>query len=98
MATNYNTENHRPPHNITMNDRAHMEICGVKEVLSFDDIAVSLMTECGALDISGAEIKVSVIDVEKGRIVLDGRIDLLSYRDTEKPESGKGGFLSRLLR
>lgn len=97
MATN-NTENHRPPHNIVMNDRSHMEICGVKDVQSFDDVFVSLVTECGTLEIGGAEIRVTVIDVEKGRIVLDGRIDSVDYRDVEKPEGGKGGFFSKLLR
>ena len=80
---------------IRLDSRRHLEISGVSDVDSFDDVSVILNTVCGILNIDGKGIKVSVLDKESGKVVLDGEIDAIYYND-DKNE--KHGFFGRLLR
>ena len=66
-------------HDIKVIKRNHVEISGVKEVMSFDDISVVLMTVCGELEIGGNDMHVSVLDTEQGIVVLEGQIESLIY-------------------
>lgn len=85
-------------HSLSMTDRAHMEISGVTDVLSFDESSVSLVTELGSLEIDGDGLHISVLDVEKKKVVLDGKVDSVYYsNDAVKKDGSDKGFLSRLL-
>ncbi len=86
----------RGEHHIELDIRKHLEISGVREVLCFDDVSVLLKTNYGELNIDGREIKVSVLDTDKGVVILDGRIDAIYYTD-DKQET-KHGFFGRLLK
>jgi sporulation protein YabP len=66
-------------HEIFLNMRKELKIRGVKEVESFDETGAVLQTECGELSVEGQDIRVNVLDVEKGEIVLCGRIDGIFY-------------------
>ena len=86
-------------HNIILNNRAHMEICGVRDVISFDDNQILLVTDYGELEIGGEGMHISVLDVEKGNVVLDGTVNSVYYNiDNTRDENRKSGFFSRLLR
>lgn len=76
-------------------DRKKLEVSGVSEVVRFDDNFAVLKTVCGELSIDGKNIKISVLDTEKGLVMLDGDIDAISYTDDAKPE--KNGLFSRLF-
>lgn len=75
--------------------RKHLDISGVCEVVRFDDLCVVLMTACGELTVDGADIKISVLDTDRGVVSLDGRIDAMYY-SAEKGEE-KRGFFGRLF-
>ena len=76
-----------------------MEICGVRDVISFDDNQILLVTDYGELEIGGEGMHISVLDVEKGNVVLDGTVNSVYYNiDDTKDENRKSGFFSRLLR
>lgn len=85
-------------HSLSITDRAYMEISGVVDVVSFDESSVSLVTELGSLEIDGDGLHISVLDVEKKKVILDGKVDSVYYSNDEvkKDSSGKG-FFSRLI-
>ncbi|MBR3894758.1 MAG: sporulation protein YabP [Clostridia bacterium] len=76
-----------------------MEIKGVTEVVSFDEQTVILNTVCGGLAVDGMSLHIQVLNLEQGIVTVDGRIDNLSYYETEHNEkTSKGGFFGKLFR
>ncbi len=83
------------PHDIIIKSRAHMEICGVENVTSFDEENVCLETVMGEMMIEGENLHVSSLDTDRGTVLLDGKINGIYY-NTQMSESKKG-FFGRLL-
>lgn len=75
--------------------RKKLDISGVQEVIRFDDNFALLKTICGELNIEGKNIKIGILDTEKGMVSLDGEIDSIYYVDEIKNE--KSGFFSKLF-
>ena len=75
----------RRPHAVTLDERSHLTVTGVDEVVRFDDTEVSMRTSRGMLTVHGEGLRV-------GRLAIDtGELDY-----TEETVSG-GGFWSRLF-
>lgn len=83
-------------HEFCVKDRRSMTVSGVKEILSFDEQTVRMLTVSGELAVDGNDLRVKVLDVERGNVVLEGRVDGVMYVD-ESPEERRG-FWSRLTR
>ena len=86
----------RVPHDIFIGSREKMSINGVKEILNFDDSSVNLKTVCGDLCIEGAGLHISVLNIERGEVEMQGKINAMYYYDTA--EDDKKGLLSRIFR
>lgn len=80
-------------HEIQLTSRKELRIIGVKEVESFDETGALLQTLCGELNVEGADIHVKVLDVDRGEVVLNGRIDGIFY--AEDSGAAKKGFFSK---
>ena len=81
---------------ISLKARRELTVCGVEEVVNFDDCGARLKTVDGELFIEGEEIKISTLDTDRGVVSLLGKINGLYYSsDTEKT---KKGFWSRVAR
>ena len=80
---------------IRLSMREKLDVSGVLDVIRFDDMCVVLQTRCGELTIDGKNIKISVLDTDKGVVSLDGVIDAMYYSDDSKKE--KRGFLGKLF-
>ncbi len=85
----------RDRHSIILENRKRLVIEGVTDVISFDDISVELDTISGKLNISGSELHIHTLCVEKGQIEVEGRISELVYEDVE--QKGKKGVFGRLF-
>lgn len=83
-------------HEIKLVKRKEMAIFGVCEVISFDDESVRLMSVEGEIYVEGEEIKIGVLDTDKGVVTLTGKINGFYYVSEEK--NAKKGFFSRLAR
>ena len=81
------------PHQAILQDRNRLDLTGVSDVDSFDDVVVVAYTSLGELTIRGKNLHVRQLDLDGGSLSLEGQIDSLSYADVTK-----GGFFSRLLR
>lgn len=83
-------------HEFCVKDRRSTTISGVKEMLDFDEQTVHMMTALGELSVDGEGLRVKVLDMERGVVVIEGKIDGIAYLD-EHPEERRG-FWSRIMK
>lgn len=81
---------------LTLQNRKTLSLDGVTDVLSFDESAVLLKTALGSLTVEGSGLHILLLDLESGRVTVEGSIGGLYYSD--KSTGGKGGFFSRMVR
>lgn len=84
-------------HRVHMNARKSAEITGVKDVRSFDEQEIILETELGILMISGTELHVGRLTLEKGEIDITGNINSMVYTELKGRTKSGESVLSRLF-
>ena len=88
------------PFSLMLEKREKAVMTGVTDVERFDENEVVLLTHGGRLTLTGTGLHVSSLQLEEGRLLVDGVIDSASY-DTGSARAGlgrkKGGFLRRAL-
>lgn len=82
-------------HQIILTDREEMLVEGVIALGSFDEREISMDTEQGSLLIKGEELNIKQLNLDKGSVVIEGLIRLISYDDESR---NKKGLLDRLLK
>lgn len=80
---------------ISIDRREKAVLTGVTDVERFDENEVVLETHCGRLVLTGSQLHVASLQLEEGRLLVDGTIDGVTYAGA--PGSKKGGFLRRAL-
>lgn len=85
-------------HKVNLNARNQALITGVKDVLSFDAKEVLLETELGILMLRGNELHVNRLTLEKGEVDIDGKIDSLTYSDSNSYAKSGESLMSRLFK
>ena len=78
----------RRPHAVTLDERSHLTVTGVDEVVRFDDTEVSMRTSRGMLTVHGEGLRVGRLAIDTGELAIDGAFDALDY--TEETASGGG--------
>ena len=91
----YNKDKIRLPHNLILKDRAELTLSGVTDVDSFDETTIIAYTDYGELTVSGTNLHISSLDVDKGEMSVDGKISSLIYVD-QGPKTT--GFFSKVFR
>ncbi len=81
------------PCGLTLENREKAVLTGVTDVERFDESEVVLHTHGGRLVLTGANLHVSSLQLEEGRLLVDGTIDGVLY-DGGVPKR-RGGFLRR---
>ena len=81
------------PHQLILQDRTRLELTGILDVDSFDDVTVNCATSLGRLTICGTDLHLHRLDLDGTALSVEGHIDSLTYSDVRK-----GGLFSRLLR
>ena len=80
---------------LTLDRREKAVLTGVTDVERFDEGEVVLHTHGGRLVLTGTGLHVSSLQLEEGRLLVDGAIDGVLY-DGGTPKR-RGGFLRRAL-
>ena len=88
---------HKAVHKLQLTDRREGNITGVKDVQSFDEKEISLVTEEGILLVKGEELHVTRLDLEKQEVDIGGKVDSLIYSQGTTKEKGGEGVLKRLF-
>ena len=83
-------------HEFSVVSRKQMAIDGVKDVIGFDETSVQLTTYNGDMTVEGNGLHILVLDVERGVVTLEGRIDSVFYSDPSGSE--KRSFWERLVK
>lgn len=83
-----------PPHDIILEGREKLSVTGVKRVLYCNAESAAIETSMGVLNLSGAQLSVTALDLDAGQAKLSGRFDTLAYTEARTA----GGFMRRLLR
>ena len=81
------------PHRLTLNERRHLSMTGVSEVVSFDETSVVMRTELGLLVIQGQELQLKTLTLEGGQVVVEGNVMGMHY-EAQRPA---GSWLRRLM-
>ena len=82
-------------HCIHIDNRELMSITGVKDVESFNEQEVILVTEAGDLHIEGNSLHITKLSLDDGQVVLEGEILSLDYEDA--PEA-RGSLFSKMFK
>ena len=85
------------PHKLALDGRKSLTMTGVTEVVSFDEQSVVLETRCGGLEIVGNALHIRDLNLDRGAVALDGRVDQILYDEPTVEKDGKKGFFGRLL-
>ncbi len=83
------------PHCLSVEDRKKIAITGVKDVDSFDEQTITLVTDFGELSVKGAGLHIEKLSTDSGEMTVEGRIDALVYSDNAPAQNG---FFSRVFR
>lgn len=81
-------------HRLQLEGREKLTVAGVEDVERFDDQCIVLRTGAGTLVVSGEGLHIGKLSLDGGEMQVDGRIDAVTYEDTEVRQ---GSFLSRLF-
>ncbi len=81
-------------HSLHLENRAKLQVTGVREVESFDEETVVLHTPRGVLVIRGEGLHLQTLSIDGGNVIVDGSVQSLSYEEAQK----SGGFFARLFR
>lgn len=82
---------------LTLENRQRLSLTGVSKVDSFNDEIVVLITNKGNLTIKGKKLSISKLNVDEGKLVVNGCINSLIYSDKENQKE-KEGFIKRLFK
>ena len=83
-------------HDICVKQRREMSVTGVKDIDSFDETAAVLQTVGGELTVEGSELKIGVLDTDRGVVTLTGKINGFFYSSDQTEE--KRGIISRFFK
>ncbi len=84
-------------HCLQLTDRQKGCIQGVRDVNSFDEKEISLVTEAGTLSIKGEGLHVTRLDLERQEVDIEGKVDSLIYSQGITKAKGGEGMLKRLF-
>ena len=84
-------------HILMLENRQDGRITGVKDIKSFDEKEILLFTQAGKLIIKGEQLHVKQLDLEKGEVDLEGKVDSLTYLSKNTDNQGES-FFKRIFR
>lgn len=84
-------------HQLALLGREKLQVDGVRNVGSFDRDEVILETEMGVLVIKGEDLHMHHLNLDQGKVALNGRVHSLTYAEDNLSQRSKG-FLGKLLK
>ena len=81
---------------LVLYQRKRLNIAGIEDVVSFDELSIYLVTENGNLLIEGTDLHITTLDVASGHMTVEGTVRSMIYNDKESGK--KEGFFARMMR
>lgn len=84
-------------HKLILQNRQNGTVTGVLDVHSFDEEEILLQTDAGKLQIKGEQLHIRCLNLEKGEVDIDGKVNSLLYL-TKNIDKKEESFLKRMFR
>lgn len=84
--------------NIVLENREKMNVTGIVDVLSFDDQIIIIETELGLLTIKGEDLKINKLSIDTSDFIVEGRINSLTYSNTDTGMPKSKNILSKIFK
>ena len=81
---------------LVLYQRKILNLCGIEDVISFDELSIYLVTDNGNLLIEGTDLHITTLDVSSGNMTVEGMVRSIIYNDKETKK--KDGFFSRMMK
>ena len=81
-------------HNIRLAYGESLEVSGVESVHSYDEVSVCLKLADNILNIKGVNLDIKTLDIERGIVIVQGRVGSIIYATSRE----KVGFVKRFLK
>ena len=89
-------------HEISLTNRETAQVSGVLHLQTFDDEQIVLDTELGALTVKGEDLHIKHLDLDAGKLAIEGLITSINYGPGGRGRQARGGkgrgLLDRLLK
>jgi len=86
-------------HSVHLINRNSIDLSGVTNVVNFDDEEIILDTNMGFLEIGGQELHITMLNLENGRVAVQGSINHMAYKAQGADLKARGKtMLNRLFK
>lgn len=86
-------------HSINLTNRKSIDLSGIKQVINFNDEEILLESTMGCLEIGGQDLHITMLNLDDGRVAVQGNINLLAYKAQGADLKARGKtMLSRLFK
>mgnify|MGYP003571395529 CR=1 FL=1 len=85
-------------HGISISERKNILVSGVKKIESFDNEEFLMETTLGFLIIKGEELEIIKLDTYQGNVTIKGKVDALTYMDTNNKKEKENSLLNKLFK
>lgn len=86
-------------HSLNLSNRQRLELSGINNVIAFDEKEIVLATNLGYLTINGEELHINMLNLDEGKVAIQGTINNMSYKPQGTDIKAKGkSVLNRLLK
>ena len=83
---------------ITLNNRKQLEITGVEKLENLNKEEFLVKTTLGMLEVTGSELEMQHLDLEKHILLISGIITSIEYLDEDLDKNKKEGFFKKLFK
>lgn len=91
-------ENETSKNIILIKDRKVLELEGITKLDSFDSKEFLIETNMGYLHVTGSDLELGNMNMEKGILVIKGSIDGTRFINKNKTTSSKESFFAKLFK
>ena len=98
MGGNMDKEIISSNHTVNIVKRNNINISGVRKIENFNDNEFLLETIMGYMHIKGSELEIIKLDTYQGDISIKGKIDSLTYTETQSKKNKEESIFSKLFK
>jgi sporulation protein YabP len=84
-------------HQLILTNRGQLMVEGVNNLGSYDQDQIILETSSGVLEVKGTGLHIQQLNLDQGKVTVDGDVYSMIYTDEDAIKKGKG-FLGRLIK
>lgn len=85
-------------HTVNIVKRNNINISGVRKIENFNDNEFLLETIMGYMHIKGSELEIIKLDTYQGDVSIKGKIDSLTYTETQSKKNKEESIFSKLFK